>query len=91
MPTYTFFTEREGGTYISQFDKPDLLTAWDAFVADENARSGIPLDERDDDPPVAVETVQGVWCQGRLDNNDNYVSVHIIKTDTSGPDEGVRA
>ena len=40
MPTYTFFTEREGGTYISQFDKPDLLTAWDAFVADENARSG---------------------------------------------------
>jgi hypothetical protein len=90
MPTYTFFTEREGGTYISQFHQPDLLAAWDAFVEHENARSGIPIRKDYDDYPVAVEGVQCVWCRSTSDKKGKFILVHIIKTDTSGAEGGIK-
>jgi hypothetical protein len=89
MPTYTFFTEREGGTYIAQFRQPGLRAAWGAFVEYENARSGIPIRKDYDDDPVAVETVQCVWCRATSDQEGNFILVHIVKTDTSGLEKGV--
>jgi hypothetical protein len=91
MALYTFFCERGGGTYISQFERNTLVEAWNAFVPYEDARSGVPLNLEFDDPAndiVVVSEVQSVWCGGALDENDDYVSVHIIKTDVSGPEEG---
>jgi hypothetical protein len=89
MPMYTFIRERSGGTYISQFDEPTLMDAWQAFVAYEDIRSGIPLDMPFTDwvLPVAVDTVKSVWCTSAHDKDDNFVLVNIVKTDTSGPAE----
>jgi hypothetical protein len=91
MPIYTFITERGGGTYISQFDKSTLMDAWQAFVAYEDMRSGIPLDTPFADwrLPVAVDTVKSVWCTLAHDKDNTSVLINIVKTDTLGPLEGL--
>lgn len=93
MALYTFLCERGGGTYISQFDSMTLIDAWHAFVKYEDTRSGAPLDLRYFDPEdiTVVDTVQSVWCTCKHDENEEFVLIHIIRTDISKPGEGIKA
>jgi hypothetical protein len=90
MPMYTFITERGGGTYISQFNMPTLMNAWQAFVEYEDGRSGAPLDDpfADWQLPIAVDEVTSVWCATTSDQEGSFVLINIVKTDISGPTEG---
>lgn len=93
MATYTFITDYQGGTYISQHAADDLSAAcglWKAHVADGDyipdldARQFTKAFEADIDelPPVAIDEVRNVWLFQLL-LNDDLLNVHIIQTDLS--------
>lgn len=91
MNTFTFITEYIGGTYISQFESLDMMTAFDQWVTDFSHSEFITEKEgtvirwwasQDDMPPCAIENVINIWFwEVRI--NKKYLRLHIIKTNVT--------
>ena len=88
MNTFTFIVEYIGGTYISQFESLDMMTAFDRWVTDFSYSEFITEKEgtvirwwasQDDMPPSVIENVKNIWFwEVRI--NRKYLRLHIIKT-----------
>ena len=94
MPTYTFITDFQGGTYICQKEAAMLRTA--CFMWKEDVASGgyIPKlktkaffqsfeADIDESPPVALDTLRNVWLF-HVRVGDDQMDVHVVQTDMGG-------
>ena len=93
MATYTFITDFQGGTYVSQKEAGDLRTAcflWKAEIAAGgyiprlNAESFSQAFDADMDelPPIPLDGLRNVWLF-HLMLGDDQLDLHIVQTDTA--------
>lgn len=93
MPTYTFITDFQGGTYICQKQANDLTSAcllWKEDIAtggyiprlDAKVLTEVFEDSIEEFPPQPIDTLQNVWLF-HLILGDDQLDLHIIQTDTS--------
>lgn len=94
MPIFSFITDFQGGTYISQHEAQDLrnaCSAWrDHLVQD---KPFLDLDTEmfseefdfyiDFMPPVPMETLTNIWAFGFAYEPQKSVNVNIVQTDRS--------
>lgn len=93
MPTYTFITDYQGGTYICQKEadglrkgcllwREDIATG--GYIPNLNVQAFIKAFDVDIEelPPQPIDTVQNVWLF-HLMLGDDQLDLHIIQTDTS--------
>src|SRR5690349_7396460 len=94
MAMFSFITEFQGGTYISQHEAPDVRSAcavWRDHLAHDK-----PFVEMDTDafseefdfyidfmPPVAMDMLMNIWAFGFAYEPQKSVNTSIIQTDTS--------
>lgn len=79
--TFTFVTDRAGGTYLHQCHAQSLSEAILSYIEQENARSCIPLDVDEDGLNlVQIQGMRAVWCGSCLDQGEMHALVHIIRT-----------
>jgi len=78
---FTFVTDYQGGTYITQVEANGLPSAQKKAEPRIEAAIEAQFDEYGLDNPVSVDGVVGVWCTGTLDQDENGVLVNIILTD----------
>ncbi len=101
MAIFTFITDYQGGTYISQHEAdhlPEACTMWKDhvvrgnYIPDLDARQFAKAFDVDIDelPPVAIDTVSNVWLFQLLLNGD-LLNVHIVQTDLSLSDAAVES
>lgn len=91
MATFTFITDYQGGTYISQQEADDLRSAcyrWKEHVMSGGYISNLDIaqfsnafdSDVDELPPVAIDYVSSVWIFQLL-ILDEMLTAHIILTD----------
>ena len=78
MPTYTFVTDKEGGTYIEQFkggNIEEVVRTWHEkshTIPGSYESYGMEV--------TAVSSVKNVWCIDGHDPAGHFYIVHIIAT-----------
>ena len=93
MATFTFITDYQGGTYISQQKADDLLSAcycWRDHVLSGNYIQNLEPDQFastfntdiEELPPVAIDDVINVWLF-QLFISGSILNLHIILTSLS--------
>jgi hypothetical protein len=77
LMAFTFFSEKEGSTFIEQFSGKDLVEA----LADWYGRSIVePCEQLEGDDPTSVDTVKNVWCISGHDTGGKFFLTHIVAT-----------
>lgn len=93
MATYTFITDYQGGTYITQKESSDLHTScimWKEAIASGGFISNLKAKEFSQSfdadfnefPPLPLNELRNVWIFHVL-LDDDQMDVHIIQTDTA--------
>lgn len=97
MATYTFITDFQGGTYISQHPGKDLreaCTQWRDHILSRghihllDGKAFAQAFEADFEelPPVALDELTHVWGFQLLVRED-LLDVHFVQTDVAGEEE----
>jgi hypothetical protein len=101
MPTFTFITDFQGGTYICQKEATDLHAAcfmWKdeiasgGYVQHLNTKAFSSAFDADIEelPPVAIDEVSNVWLF-HLMLGDDMLNLHIVQTEMSAVPTAVNA
>lgn len=101
MPTYTFITDFQGGTYICQKEATTLRAACVMWKDDVASGGYIPKlkakafcqsfeADIDEFPPVALDTLRNVWLF-HVSVEDDQMDVHVVQTDMVRVGEEVMA
>lgn len=77
MARYTFFVQKQGGTYIDQVSAGTVQEAVEAWFRASETRPG-PFEPEEDTTPI--EGREGVWCFTGIDPEEVFFMVHVVES-----------